>query len=180
MSQTNGREHRNPPSPISPEEIERMQSERSKTIGAAGDASATATAANTVSTVAAPAKTDTSSTASIGPKAEEVWIVRFHEKSHPNDTNDVVLSVNGDMHQQQRGVEGPCPDRFLEVADRAVYPHYKQEPGKQRKIAAHIHRYPYTKIRKSSMDEYRALRAAGTKRNAEYVEKHGMEPPSQG
>lgn len=165
MSPDKGQAKNPPQSPVTAEEIERMQR----------TGLATSPPPAHVATEGPPEPPEP-----VAPKEEQVWIVVFNEKSHPNDTNDVVLCVNGDMHQQKRGVEGPCPDRFLEVADRAVYPHYKQEPGKPRKVAAHIQRYLYRRLRPSTMTEYRQWRTDGTKKNLEYVEKYGMEAPSQG
>lgn len=147
----------------------------------ASRATTTDTAAESPSAVQQPTTPAASHTPTpSAPPVEKVWIVRFHAKSHPNDTDDVALPVNGEIHQVKRETEGPCPERFLECADHATYPHYKQEQGKQRKVAAFIRRFPHTKICESTWEEYRRWKADGTRINQEHLDKYGMERPNEG
>lgn len=110
---------------------------------------------------------------------ERVFWVRFQEKSNPNDTEDVILSVNGEILHIRRNQRVPVPERFLEAADNARYPRYQQRPGELRKIVGYVRTYPYERIEEATWDDYWQTRASGTEQNRKYLEEHGMEKPRE-
>lgn len=187
MSQnSNGKASKNPQQPQQNTDADR---EFLRTLHDGKSKTASVAVAETVNVQAAqppePPQTVAAPTRPVAPTPppvaqEKVWLVRFHAKSHPNDTDDVALPVNGEIFLARRDEECPCPERFLEAADHAMYPHYKQEPGKQRKIAAFIRRFPYTRGSESSWEEYQKWKTQGTKRNQEHLDKWGMERPTEG
>ena len=99
----------------------------------------------------------------VPPPKEKFWEVMFHEKSNPNDTNDVTLCVNGENLLIQRGKRVVLPDRFLECARHTKYPTYSQEAGKDRKIVAWITTYPFEKISESTEETYKRQKRSGDK-----------------
>lgn len=105
---------------------------------------------------------------------EPVKKVRFHNKSNPMDPDTVVLAVNGDSLQIQRNVVVPVPQRFLEVADHAVYKHYSLQPGQERKVDRVIQKFPYDVLGESSWDEFRRWKRDGDKRTRQYAERMGI------
>ena len=100
-------------------------------------------------------------------KAKTVYKrVKFHNKSTPNQPNDVILSVNGDTLQLQRNVEVVLPQYFLEAADHATYPQFQTGSG-SRKQVAEVRLYPYDYIGEGTEEEYKKMLGDGTKRQAE-------------
>jgi len=99
------------------------------------------------------------------PPKEKYFKVIFADKSSPNDTKDVVLSVNQEILHIQRGKEVVLPERYLECADHATYPQYRQEPNQPRKVVGHIMTYPYHKIGPGTEQEFLQMRRDGTLKN---------------
>lgn len=89
------------------------------------------------------------------------WVVIFHPQAHENETVNVYLSNNGMALQAPRQVEVIMPGPHLEKADNGTYPKYRQEPGFDRKVVAHIQFYPYTPVREASEAEFWAQKAKG-------------------
>lgn len=103
---------------------------------------------------------------------------KFSEKSNPNDADAVRLSVNGECITWQRGVDTIVPDCYLEVAEHAIFPKFKQEPGKGRKVAAHISRFPFTKTGTATYQEFRTEFLEGSKKTRAAVMQYGMNIPT--
>jgi len=74
--------------------------------------------------------------------------VEFHPRTHPTQTEDVQLTVNGEMLQIKRATPVIVHESFLEVARHGVYQQFEQQPGQDRKVVADIMHYPYTVLRK--------------------------------
>ena len=104
--------------------------------------------------------------------------VRFHAKSNPNATDQVTLGCNGEIMVVQRESEVVLPERFLEVADNAISDHFRQLPGKSRKVIAKVQTYPYTRLGEATEAEYNAMRNAGNKATKEHVAAHGLDEVS--
>lgn len=109
------------------------------------------------------------------PKEEGYWLVRFHPKSVPTDKDDVELFVNGECLLAARDVETIVPDRFLDAADHAIRPVFKQEPGKTRKTVGWVATYNYTKIRQATKAEFETMRRAGNKKMRAVIAKFGYD-----
>lgn len=105
------------------------------------------------------------------PFVEKYYRVRFHEKSNEQQQDNVELSVNGDTLVIQRGVEVVIPGRFRECADNAVYPQFRQMPGKVRKTIGSVRIFPYDFIREATKEEYLSMRQTGTKAMREAAAK---------
>ena len=108
------------------------------------------------------ARTQTQPASNPAAPEEKYYVVMFQQKSHPNDPDMVVLSVNGDQIQVHRGIEVTLPERFLECADHTTFPHYEQVPGEPRKITSYIRLFPYQRIREGRAEDYFDRRRAGT------------------
>lgn len=108
-------------------------------------------------------------------KPEKYYRVRFHAKSHPNDTEDVMLSVNGEVLNMRREKEVVIPNRFKECADHAVFPQFRQVPGKQRKVVAQIKIYNYDLIDNATEEDFRKQVAAGNRLTKENIAKFGYD-----
>jgi len=103
--------------------------------------------------------------------------VMFEPKSNTTDPNDVTIGVDGFLIKAQRGVETIVPDFILEAADHATFVKYSVKPGEGRKVGEKIRKFPYHIIGPSTMAEFKALMAAGTKKTREAVATHGLNIP---
>ncbi len=105
--------------------------------------------------------------------AEYYW-VRFSAKSNPNDTDDVILSVNGETLLIRREKDVIIPKRFKECADHAKYPQYRQLPGMPRKVVAWVQFYPYQMLNPATESEFEEMKRLGNKTTAEAIKKYGF------
>jgi len=96
------------------------------------------------------------------PQEEEHWRVRFQQKQNETETDNVILSVNGDTLNIKRGEVVVIPNRFKECADHATRQQFRQLPNESRKVVAHIKTYPYDLLGSATKQEYLAMRRAGT------------------
>lgn len=103
--------------------------------------------------------------------------VIFEPKSNPTDPNDVTVGVDGFLLKAQRGVETIVPDFVLEACDHATYNKFSVRPHEGRKVAEKIRKFPYHITGTSTLAEFRALMAAGTKKTREAVATHGLNIP---
>jgi len=95
---------------------------------------------------------------------EKYFWVRFQDKRTKEDPDDVELGVNGEVLQIQRDKWVILPERFLECAKNAKYPHWVQEPGRPRKKAGTILLWPHdVKDEPATREQYLAMKAQGTK-----------------
>ena len=106
-------------------------------------------------------------------KPEKYYRVRFHAKSHQNDPDDVELIVNGENLQMRREKEVIIPGRFKECADHAVFPQYRQIPGKQRKVVAQIRLFNYDLLGEATEKDFRKQVREGNKIAKENLAKFG-------
>lgn len=102
-----------------------------------------------------------------------VWWVIFSEKSATHQTRDVELGVNGEMLVIQRGKRVPVPEKFLEVADHAKYPIWKQEPGEVRKVAGYVLTYPYQKLDRATLKDFTDFKKDGAEAAKKLQEADG-------
>jgi hypothetical protein len=102
---------------------------------------------------------------------EKHYLVRFHDKSHPNDTDQVILSVNGETLMIKRGSTVTLPERFVECARNATYPVYRQEPGHDRKVVGRVRTYPFDIQGEGRPEDYRRSKAEGTRQVYEALER---------
>ena len=98
-------------------------------------------------------------------------------KSNPTDCDAVRIAVNGETITFQRGVEVIVPYPYLEAAKHATYAKFKQEPGKGRKVAAYIDRFPFTKTGEATYEEFRKAFLEGTKATKKAIETWGLQVP---
>ena len=94
--------------------------------------------------------------------------VIFQAKSHPNDTHDIVLGVNGEQLVIKRDVAVIIPERFREAADHAVVPLFTQTPTEGRKSAGRMKKYPYHYVEESTEKAYREQKAEGDRITKEH------------
>lgn len=106
---------------------------------------------------------------------EKYYRVMFSDKSSPNDTDDVELSVNGETLVIRRGLEVIIPERFKVCADNATYPHHTQIPGKPRKLRGHIRLYPYQLIGEATEAQFIKMKRDGNKQTRDFIKKFGFE-----
>jgi hypothetical protein len=106
---------------------------------------------------------------------ERYFKVRFQAKSNVNDTEDVMLAVNGETLVIRRESEVIVPERFLLCADNAVYQHFRQLPGKPRKVVGQIKMYPYDKLGEASEKEYLKQKSDGTRATRDAIRKYGFD-----
>jgi len=98
-------------------------------------------------------------------------------KSNPADPDSVRLAVQGETLTFQRGVECIVPEPYLDVARHAVFQKFKQEPGKGRKVAAHITRFPFMPIGPATFAEFKKMFTEGTLKTRKSVAQHGLNIP---
>jgi len=108
-------------------------------------------------------------------RPETYHCVKFSAASTPNDTENVILAVNGETLIIQREREVVIPRRFLECADHAMIQRFEQVPGRERKQLAPIKLYPYTYLRAATQREYEQSKAAGTKKTRRNVDRYGFD-----
>ena len=106
---------------------------------------------------------------------EKYWHVMFSDKTSPNDTDDVELSVNGETLVIQRGVKVIIPDRFKVCADNATYQQFTQVPGKPRKLRGTIKVYPYQLMGEASQKEFFDLKRKGDRKTKEVIAQFGFD-----
>ncbi len=106
---------------------------------------------------------------------EKYYRVRFHLKAKPEDADDVILSVQGDVLQIQRNVETILPERFLDAARHAKYPHFRQMPNEPRKVVGEVHTHPFDLLGEAEPEEYFKMRAEGTEQRKKDIEAGNLQ-----
>ena len=120
-------------------------------------------------------KVEKSKTPEIQKYVETYHWVSFHAKTSKNDTDDVILSVNGECLVIQREKRVPIPQRFLECADHARYPQFTQMPGVPRKIVGSIMTYPYTRYEEATEQDYIDFKTKGTEATRKAQHERGYD-----
>jgi len=110
---------------------------------------------------------------------EKYFEVVFHARSSPNDTESVQLAVNGETLIMQREMPVIVPQRFLECADHAVRPVFRQLPNKPRKVTGSVKTYPYEKKRPATREEYENQKREGTQKTLDDIRKFGFNPEDE-
>ena len=94
---------------------------------------------------------------------EKCYRLRFHVKSGPNDDDNVILAVNGEVLILQRNKEVVLPERFVEVARNALEPQFRQLPNQERKFIGEVQTYPFDILGEATMAEFYEMKAKGAK-----------------
>lgn len=102
-----------------------------------------------------------------------VWANRQNE----NEPNKVVLEVNGEAIQWQRGVECIVPEAYLEVAKNATHDTFTVKPGEGRQKVGKVTRFPFSVISSSNYEEFRKMFLEGTHIQRQAVAAHGLNIP---
>lgn len=102
---------------------------------------------------------------------EGFWQVRFAPQKDQNDTIDVRPCVNGLVLRMLRMRDVIVPGYFLADCDQGTRPIYTHEPGKGRQKIGSIQKYPYTVMRKSSLEEYLEEKKKGDAEQREFERK---------
>lgn len=108
------------------------------------------------------------------PDGPKYWLVKFNARASTAETEDVELSVNGEVLIMQRSEWVIIPDRFKECADHTLIPRFKQLPNKPRKELAPVLLYPYTEKREASEEEYLLMKQKGTEALLEHIKRFGF------
>lgn len=116
------------------------------------------------------AKTLTASAKKVKVEEEKCFRVVFANKTNKNDTDDVVLSVNGEVMVIQREKEIVIPERYKVCADNALQAQFRQMPGETRKIVGYVMAYPYRLLGDATWEEWMAYRRRGAEANRRYTE----------
>ena len=106
---------------------------------------------------------------------EKFWRVMLSDKTSPNDTDDVELSVNGETLMIQRGIEVIIPDRFKVCADNSTYQQFTQIPGKPRKLRGIIKVYPYQLMGEAKQEDFIKMKRKGDRRTKEVIAQFGFD-----
>jgi len=101
---------------------------------------------------------------------EIVW----HPKRSESDEENVTLGVNGKMLVWARNKPAVIRSDYLEVADNAFVPKFKQLPGEERKEIGGLKPYTYTINRKITKDEYDEGKKSGDKALHDDLANKGM------
>uniref|UniRef100_A0A6M3IV18 Uncharacterized protein n=1 Tax=viral metagenome TaxID=1070528 RepID=A0A6M3IV18_9ZZZZ len=100
--------------------------------------------------------------------------VKFSAKSRPDDQDDVILAVNGEVLITARDREVILPGSFLEASDHGTYPRFEQLPNLPRKILGRVQAFPYTYLGAATKDEFMLAKAEGTRRTMHNVNLFGF------
>lgn len=121
--------------------------------------------------------TDEPVTSAVCHSKTKFWWGIWASKANENDTESVRIGVNGETLTFQRGVETIVPEPYLPENIHAKYAKFKQEPGKGRKITSYIDRFPFTKLRPATFEEFRKMFMEGNKKTREAIAQHGLNIP---
>lgn len=102
---------------------------------------------------------------------EAYWEVQFAPQKDQNDELDVRLSVEGICLRSQRMVPVIIPGFFLEDADHTTKDIHSHEPGKGRQVIGKVQKYPYTVLRKATLEEHLTALEIGNKAQREAERK---------
>ena len=114
-------------------------------------------------------------------KEETFHWVRFQEKASADAQENVELSVNGETLVMKRNRPVIVPSRFLECADHAVVPIFKQLPNQPRKITGKVKTFPYERITDkgsggmATQTEFMTMMRTGTQKTRADLERYGIE-----
>jgi len=98
---------------------------------------------------------------------EAFWEVQFAPQKDQYDTKDVRLTVEDVCLRFLRMIPVIVNGYHLENADHATKDIYTHEPNKGRQVVGKVQKYPYTVLRKASMEEFLAQKEAGNAQQRE-------------
>ena len=98
----------------------------------------------------------------VGESTEKYYKVVFSAKSDPNQMDNVELSVNGETLVIQREHPVVIPERFVECARHARFPHMTQLPGQPRKIVGWVEVFPFSILSEGTKEQFIEQRRIGT------------------
>lgn len=102
---------------------------------------------------------------------EKYFKVKFHAKSKPDDEDNVILSVNGEVLVVGREKDVVLPERFVVCAENARYQQFRQLPNQPRKVVGEVLVYPFEKKGMGTKAEYLDMKKSGTKTTREKSEQ---------
>ncbi len=99
------------------------------------------------------------------PKGNEVkerearfFLIKLHSKRADYEPDIVPVNVNGRRLNIKREEIVPVEEMFVHALRNAKHPHWTAEPGKSRKIARYVERYPFNELAEISERSYNQLR----------------------
>lgn len=100
--------------------------------------------------------------------------ILWHPKRSDSDEEFVTLGVNGKFLTWQRNVPTVIRSDYLEVADNAFVPKFKQLPGEERKEIGGLKPYTYTINRQINEEEYTRRKKEGDRALKADLEAKGI------
>ena len=100
--------------------------------------------------------------------------INWHPKRSDSDEEFVTIGVNGKMMIWPRNKPTVIRSDYLEVADNAFVPKFKQLPGEERKEIGGLKPYTYTINRKITEEEYTKRKKDGDKALRDDLANKGM------
>jgi len=98
---------------------------------------------------------------------EAFWEIQFAPQKDQYDTKDVRLTVEDVCLRFLRMIPVIVNGYHLENADHATKDIYSHDPEKGRQIVGKVQKYPYTVLRKASMEEFLAQKESGNAQQRE-------------
>ena len=105
---------------------------------------------------------------------ETYWKVKFHPRSSTVETEEVELTVNGEVLIIQRGEVVIIPGRFKECAEHTLVQKFRQLPNEPRKDLTPIMLYPFETIGEANEAEFFKMRQEGTQKMKDDIQRHGF------
>jgi len=96
-------------------------------------------------------------------RKEKFFRIKPHSKSKPDDDENVVVSVNGEILVMERTRECVVPERFVVALQNAKAPVFRQMPGESRKIVGEVMTFPFDILGEGTEEEYMTMKRSGTK-----------------
>ena len=97
--------------------------------------------------------------------------VKFHAKSNVNDTDDVILSVNGEVLVIERQKPVVIPEKFVVCAENARYQQFRQMPNQPRKVVGEVLIYPFDRLGEATQEEFLSMKSTGTKKMMDEINR---------
>ncbi|MFA5187349.1 MAG: hypothetical protein WC551_12795 [Patescibacteria group bacterium] len=107
-------------------------------------------------------------------RKEKFFRIKPHAKSRPDDDENVVVSVNGEILVMERTKECVIPERFVVALQNARSPVFKQMPGESRKIEGEIMTFPFDILSEGTEEEYLTMKRTGTAQTKDVISKMGL------
>lgn len=88
----------------------------------------------------------------------------FVDRTSQNETERVVIAVNGEVMDCGRGVEVCLPERFWKAATCTRRPRFRQMPGMDRQDVGTVTTYPFSITGEGTEEQWKLMKALGTKK----------------